>query len=259
MGASVGTCQGEGWPNCAEALRCERCGDCKEGWRQQPGFVRTQSVVDQVYSHADAQDEVEAPGFVGSGEGGWNEGGWLGEAGPSQAWVGHYDYTEVEGEAHAPESLVRKPPDVDPAAAQAIKAFVKDYVRGKTVEVVMTTGDSVDCTITLNKKLTLLGVQRADRPDLQKRTVPLEDIKEVRADSGGVEHLGVEADELCVTLLLEDGAAIVFRFDSTEERDSFVSCMGMCVDGRRSELAKQRKKSTSSSKGSRQVAFDEHA
>mmetsp|Transcript_30598 Transcript_30598/g.97481 ORF Transcript_30598/g.97481 Transcript_30598/m.97481 type:complete len:96 (+) Transcript_30598:392-679(+) len=68
MGASVGTCQGEGWPNCGEALRCERCGDCKEGWRQQPGFVRTQSVVDQVYSHADAQDEEEV---AGTREAGW--------------------------------------------------------------------------------------------------------------------------------------------------------------------------------------------
>mmetsp|Transcript_29395 Transcript_29395/g.83675 ORF Transcript_29395/g.83675 Transcript_29395/m.83675 type:complete len:126 (+) Transcript_29395:613-990(+) len=88
--------------------------------------------------------------------------------------------------------------------------------------------------------------------DSKKRTVPLEDIREVLVGEDASDEVDLPVDGQCVTLLLSDGSAVGFRFDDIEERDTFALCISMFVDGRKGEI-NRRRQDPERRKGSRKV------
>jgi len=54
----------------------------------------------------------------------------------------------------------------------------------------------------------------------------------------GGQDFKLATDSLCVTLVLESGQALGFRFSDEEERDTFALCVTMFIDSRRTDLAR---------------------
>merc|ERR1712118_354767 len=115
-------------------------------------------------------------------------------------------------------------------------------VKGRAIHVLSTSGGKAECIAFLDKKLTMLSLQRAGNEDAKKRAVPLEEIKEVACGEESGQAFGLATDELCVTLVLETGQAMGLSFNDNEARDTFALCISMFVDGRRSEVARRLEK-----------------
>lgn len=131
----------------------------------------------------------------------------------------------------------------DQADAQRIvKNFVKSIVRGQEVEVLSTSGGSATCTVSLNKKLTIMTLQRGKSG--KKREIPLETIKEVAIGSHAAESVPeLPIDDMCVTFVLVDnGGVLSYRFANNEDRDIFAMCVALFVDGRKTECERQAEK-----------------
>merc|ERR1712046_186551 len=72
------------------------------------------------------------------------------------------------------------PPGSQMSDAQAVvKQFVRGMVKGRAIHVLSTSGGKAECIAFLDKKLTMLSLQRAGKEDAKKRAVPLEDIAEI--------------------------------------------------------------------------------
>jgi len=125
-------------------------------------------------------------------------------------------------------------------AQRTMRAFVRSMVKGRTVNVLSTKGGLAECIASLDRKLTVLSLQRSK--DGPKRGIALEEVSEVCVGNELGEDVGLQLDDLCVTLLLKDKQAIGFRFLNAEERDTFALCMSMFVDGRRKEIKRSKRK-----------------
>lgn len=131
-------------------------------------------------------------------------------------------------------------PDMGKAQA-VVKAFVRTYVKGQKISVLTVSGDTTECIATLDRRLTTLSLQRSAKKDAKKRGILLADISQVCMGQEAGDEIDLPLDENCVTLLLEDGNAVGFRFEDVEERDTFALCLSMFVDGRRTELERKGK------------------
>lgn len=126
-------------------------------------------------------------------------------------------------------------------AQKIVKEFVRSFVKGRSIQMLSTSGTPADCLVSLDKKLTSLSIARGSSKDAKKRGVPLDKVSEVRVGEDGLD-CGVELplDDFCVMLLLHDGAAIAFKFQDMEERDTFALCITMLIDGRKVETSRQK-------------------
>lgn len=142
--------------------------------------------------------------------------------------------------AASESTAASRTPDVG-KAQHVVKSFVRSFVKGKTVSVLTVNGGTRECIASLDRKLTTLSLQQSGKKDAKKRGVPLHGISEIRCGEEAGEDIDLPLDENCVTLLLEDGSAVGFRFADIEERDTFALCLSMFVDGRRGEEDHQKK------------------
>lgn len=131
-------------------------------------------------------------------------------------------------------------PDVG-KAQHVVKNFVRNLVKGRTITVLTVNGSTTQCIASLDRKLTTLSLQRSCKKDAKKRGVPLSDITEVCIGEEAGDEIELPLDEFCVTLLLEDGNAVGFKFEDIEERDTFALCLSMFVDGRRGEVERKKR------------------
>lgn len=122
-------------------------------------------------------------------------------------------------------------------AQKVIKQFVKTMVKGMEVNVLSLDGNTVACCVQLDKKLTMLSIQRANRSDAKKRQMPLETIVEVIVGED-VHGTPLPTNDMSVSLLINDGQCIAVVFEDIEFRDTFALCLSMFVEGRRSEVAR---------------------
>mmetsp|Transcript_18716 Transcript_18716/g.34872 ORF Transcript_18716/g.34872 Transcript_18716/m.34872 type:complete len:239 (+) Transcript_18716:66-782(+) len=132
-------------------------------------------------------------------------------------------------------------PDVG-QAQQVVKNFVRTFVKGNSMNVLTVNGSATECIVSLDRKLTTISLQRPGKKDAKRRAVPLESIEEICVGDEAGDGVELPLDEFCVTLLLEDGNALAFRFNDVEERDTFALCLSMFVDGRRNEMMRKKKK-----------------
>lgn len=110
-------------------------------------------------------------------------------------------------------------------AQQIIKQFIRSYVKGRRHTVLAGQNDEEDCLLTLNRKLTVLSLEKG-------RTIPLLEVCQicVGLEQAEEQEVDLPIDDLCVTFLLNDGQDVAFRFADIEERDTFAICLGMFVD-----------------------------
>jgi len=128
----------------------------------------------------------------------------------------------------------------DPGTAQLmVKQFVRSFVKGQQVKVLVPSGEVTACIAQLDRKLTTFSIQRAGCEGAKKRHIPLEEITEVLVGSDGEGEVALPLTESCITFLLESGQGIAFHFDDIEDRDAFALCLSMFVDGRRGEMARR--------------------
>eukprot|EP00747_Dinoflagellata_sp_TGD_P181678 gnl/TRDRNA2_/TRDRNA2_35594_c0_seq1.p1 gnl/TRDRNA2_/TRDRNA2_35594_c0~~gnl/TRDRNA2_/TRDRNA2_35594_c0_seq1.p1 ORF type:complete len:221 (+),score=54.11 gnl/TRDRNA2_/TRDRNA2_35594_c0_seq1:99-761(+) len=149
---------------------------------------------------------------------------------------------ETESAAATESTSASSTPDISQVngAQQVVKAFVRSFVKGRNLRVLSTNKDGgTTCTAFLDRQLTTFALQRSGKKDAKKRCIPLENICEISVGAEAAEDVELPLDEFCVTLFLEDGQAIGFRFEDNEERDTFALCLSMFVDGRRGEVKRK--------------------
>jgi len=120
-------------------------------------------------------------------------------------------------------------------AQHVVKNFVRSLVKGKAIAVLTVNGGTTQCIVSLDRKLTTLSLQRGGKKDAKKRGVTLADVHMVCIGEEASDEIDLPLNELCVTLLLEDGNAVGFQFEDQEERDTFALCLTMFIDGQHSE------------------------
>jgi hypothetical protein len=98
---------------------------------------------------------------------------------------------------------------------------------------VLPTGEASLRIASLDHKLTTLSLKPSEEPNSQARLICLQNIQRVSVGRDMAARGSTEppADELCVTLLLEDASSVAFRFGSPDERDTFAFCLTMFVGG----------------------------
>mmetsp|Transcript_94775 Transcript_94775/g.271878 ORF Transcript_94775/g.271878 Transcript_94775/m.271878 type:complete len:197 (-) Transcript_94775:68-658(-) len=129
------------------------------------------------------------------------------------------------------------PPEVE-KAQNVVKNFVRCLIKGLPVSLLSVHGGTADCLAFLDRRLTQLELQRTDKVDAKRRQVNLEEIAEVVVGEYGGQDFNLPTDALSVTLVLDSGQAIGFRFDNDEDRDTFALCLSMFIDGRRLDISK---------------------
>jgi len=148
--------------------------------------------------------------------------------------------TDQSSAATSTSTAASTAPDMGKAQA-VVKTFVRTYVKGQKISVLTVSGDTTECIATLDRRLTTLSLQRSAKKDAKKRGILLAEINQVCMGQEAGDEIDLPLDENCVTLLLEDGNAVGFRFEDVEERDTFALCLSMFVDGRRTELERKGK------------------
>lgn len=107
-----------------------------------------------------------------------------------------------------------------------MKVFVKAMVRGREMNVLSVDGQLRTCTCSFDRKLRNYNIVI----NKETRSIPLIKFKEVFQ---GIEpeDIATPLDELCVTIVLESGECLSFRFKDLQERESFAMCLQIIVDG----------------------------
>lgn len=127
-------------------------------------------------------------------------------------------------------------------------------VKGREIAIVSSSGkaDTV-CTVSLDKKLTAMSLSRPTGKSgkMSTKEIPMEDITQISTGADDDEEDAANTDELCARFFLKDAGSVAFRFNDMEERDTFVLCMSMFVDGRRAANEKEKNRKRSSSGGPR--------
>jgi len=109
-----------------------------------------------------------------------------------------------------------------------VEDMIRSLMRGKVLSVLDSTGVTVHCVATLDSKFSFLVLEYSRESGLQRRSISLQSISQIRVGerSGGSQYLAI--DEFCVTLF-EDEKATSFRFDDFEQRDTFACCLSLFV------------------------------
>ncbi|CAE8604472.1 unnamed protein product, partial [Polarella glacialis] len=123
-----------------------------------------------------------------------------------------------------------------------IADFTRKMVKGRSVMVLATTGSTIECIASLDRKLHFLSIQRAGKKDAKKRSIPLEEIEKVSVGTDLASESGLPLDEFCVCFMLKEGQAIAFRIEDIEERDTFALILSMFVDQRTQEVERKKLK-----------------
>jgi len=118
-------------------------------------------------------------------------------------------------------------------AQKIVKSFVQRIVKGRTLQMLSTSGGTVECLVHLDRDLTEMTIQRSNKKDAKKRVIPLQNIEHISVGEDTDGDAELKLDEMSVALMLEEGMMVAFRFEDVEERDAFGMCLGIFVDGNR--------------------------
>jgi len=124
-------------------------------------------------------------------------------------------------------------PPPSPEMRQIVRDFMNQYVRGRELPVLTPKGGFMVCAVSLDKRLSCLSVRNVTAEETPTRSIPLHSVEDVVLG----DRLGVAAEEaLCATMILQDGKAIAFVFDDSDEREIFALCLRTFVEARKTEL-----------------------
>lgn len=139
---------------------------------------------------------------------------------------------ESNRQSEAPTALERmgeKEPIKE--AKKVIRDFVKEMVKGMTINVMATSGQLRACICSLNRKLDEFRIKYGT----QTRAIKLVDFDQIFIGTDCPDDLTTPLDELCCTIALESGDCISFRFTDLNQRDTFVMCMTMFVNSQKGD------------------------
>jgi len=122
-------------------------------------------------------------------------------------------------------------PDIGQAHS-VVKAFVESLVKGYPVSLLLSSGKTIQRIVYLNADLTNLSLRQNRNGAGRQYMVELQAICHVVIGVTN-EDFGLPVDERCVTLVLDGGQCLSFRFNNEEGRDLFGLCLAMFVDSRR--------------------------
>lgn len=109
-----------------------------------------------------------------------------------------------------------------------MKSFVKGMVKGREMNVLSVDGELRSCICSFDRKLKNYSVVISK----ETRKIPLASFTEVYQGKEP-EDIETPLDELCCTLVLDNGECLTFRFKDVEERENFAMCLQIIVDGHR--------------------------
>eukprot|EP00928_Gymnodinium_smaydae_P020011 TRINITY_DN17723_c0_g1_i1.p1 TRINITY_DN17723_c0_g1~~TRINITY_DN17723_c0_g1_i1.p1 ORF type:complete len:266 (+),score=43.46 TRINITY_DN17723_c0_g1_i1:172-969(+) len=109
-----------------------------------------------------------------------------------------------------------------------MKHFVKGMVRGREMNVLSVDGQIRACSCSFDRKLRnyIIVINK------ETRTIPLSKLKEVFQGTEP-DDIATPLDELCSTVVLDNGECLTFRFKDVAERENFAMCLQIIVDGHR--------------------------
>lgn len=191
-----------------------------QGKEKQTPQPQTQYQFD-LHSGEDAQSEA-----------GQSEGGQSGVSGASTAAGSDFS----AGSTRSNQSTGRSH-----EAKKLVKAFVKEMVRGRKLDVLQPSGQVRACFCSLNRALDTFSIKVGELQS-QCRSIQLKDIEQMIAGKDSNEYPVLETistplDDRCVTLALISGTCISFRMKDIEQRDTFVMCLTMFSNASRSPLS----------------------
>lgn len=103
-----------------------------------------------------------------------------------------------------------------------LKRFVQDMLRGKAFLVVISSGRTEPCKLSLTSSLMCFQLEIGGT----NHEIPLRNIKDVcPGELIGHHEAPIQLDELCNTLVLKNHECITFKFGNVQERDDFTKCV----------------------------------
>jgi len=108
-------------------------------------------------------------------------------------------------------------PGRDVMALQVVKNFVRSFVQGTAMHKLDDSGRVTEYFAWLDKKLTTLSLVPLTK-ESEPSSILLESISQICA-----------LDDFSVSLHLDRGSVVSFRFDDAEQRDTFALCLSMFV------------------------------
>merc|ERR1711879_310653 len=103
-------------------------------------------------------------------------------------------------------------------AKSTLKAFAKQMVRGRRINVMTQSGQLKMCRVSISRSLDTLKVKSGSF----SRNIAMWDVEEVHAGKH-VHGIATPLDDLCVTVALASGDCISFRCEDAPDRDTFVA------------------------------------
>jgi len=114
-----------------------------------------------------------------------------------------------------------------------VKAFVKEMVRGKKINVIKPNGEILPCTVSLSRTLGTLKIKAGVHVGSQGWLIKLSDVAEIAAGTDLQHSSGVvdtPLDELCATLVLKSGdRSVTLQMADLNARDTFILCILMFI------------------------------
>mmetsp|Transcript_84063 Transcript_84063/g.195501 ORF Transcript_84063/g.195501 Transcript_84063/m.195501 type:complete len:298 (+) Transcript_84063:80-973(+) len=158
---------------------------------------------------------------------------------PSAA-EGHQQGNEVDAQPQPFRSFAALETPGGEPQRRMVERFVKSLIKGIRILVISTSGDLIECIISVDREITMLLLERAKGTEANRRTIPFKQIHKIcqhhpilppGAFQGS--DLKLRVDDLCVALLLKDGQMLSFSFENGEQRKTFAWCISSFVDGQK--------------------------
>jgi len=107
-----------------------------------------------------------------------------------------------------------------------MKMFVKGMMKGREMSILSVDGQLQLCICSFDRRLRNYKIMISK----ETRSIPLSKFQEVYQ---GVEpaEIATPLDDLCATLVLDNGECLSFRFKDIAERETFAMCLQTIVDG----------------------------
>jgi len=107
--------------------------------------------------------------------------------------------------------------------------LARSFTSGRLLTLLSKNGSSCECIASLDSKLTALALRFSPHSGAEDSLIDLQKIERICIGEDAGDDIIASLDELCVTLLVENGDVYSFRFDDVDERDTFAFCLTMFI------------------------------
>merc|ERR1712061_854493 len=96
-----------------------------------------------------------------------------------------------------------------------IREFIRRMVKGRSIEMLVTSGDKVQCFVSLDSELQALSLRRVGKKDAKRRCVLLNQVNQICVGDDLPAEIAIDFPVvyLSVSLVLDKGRAIGFHVE----------------------------------------------